>query len=158
MPLLTGFFSKSGSPALRVTIKGPFTDGIEYDAIIDTGFTGFLSLPLIEAIRLGLVLYGTTPVSFADGSQAFRLTARGMVKIQEAQKIGVAILEPSSTEVLLGMGFLRVFEKAFFVTINGVILVDEKELEKLAKSIAQASPTEPPKVSETPETSPPPAI
>ena len=140
MPILTGFFSSNSSPALKITIKEPFTDGLEYDAILDTGFTGFLSIPLIEAIRLGLVLHGSTAVSFADGKQEYRLTARGMVVIQGESKIGVAIREPGSTEVLLGMGFLRLFEKAFFVSATGVILADEAELTKMENE----SPTTPP--------------
>jgi len=134
--LLTGFFSHNGSPAFKVTVKGPFSEGLEYDAVLDTGFTGFLSLPLVEAIRLGLVLHGTTAVSFADGKQEFRLTARGMVMLQDESQLGVAILEPASTEILLGMGFLRLFGKAFFVSSNAVFLVDEEELQKLLQTCA----------------------
>lgn len=150
MPLLTGFFSNNGSPALKVTIKGPFTDGIEYDAIIDTGFTGFLSMPLIEAIRLGLVLHGTTAVSFADGKQEYRLTAHGMVKIGKATEVGVTILEPAATEILLGMGFLRLFKKAFFVSSTGVLLADEDELAKLEKDNPTSPPPEQLELSPTP--------
>ena len=155
MPLLTGYFSKSGSPAVKVTISGPLTDGLEYEAILDTGFTGFLSLPLVEAIRLGLVLYGTTAVSFADGKQAFRLTARGMVKIAEVSKVGVSILEPASTEILLGMGFLRLFGKAFFVSSTGVALVDEAELKKLEKSETATLESSSSETAELPQTSSP---
>jgi clan AA aspartic protease len=108
-----------------VKISGPFTNGLEYDAVLDTGFTGFVSIPLSEAIRLGLVLYGTTSVSFANGETSFPLTASGKVSVQAEEKIGVAILEWDSTEVLLGMAFLRQFGKVLLVTKNTVVLEDE---------------------------------
>jgi predicted aspartyl protease len=137
----TGYFANSGSPSLKVTISGPFTDGLEYEGIIDTGFTGFLSIPIIEGIRLGLVLHGTTKVSFADGSDNYRLTAKAMVKVHDKSNVGVAILEPSSTEVLIGMDFLRLFKRALFVSHDLVTLVDEDELEKAVS--ASKPPTKP---------------
>lgn len=126
MPLWTGSFAKSGSPVLKITVSGPLTQGMEYEAILDTGFTGFLSMPLIEAIRNGLVLHGTTTVSFADGSSDnYRLTAQGQVKVDNESKIGVVVLEPSSRELLLGMAFLRQFGKVLVVAQNRVLLQDQ---------------------------------
>jgi predicted aspartyl protease len=124
-PLWTGFFDKSGSPALKITISGPFGEGVEFDAILDTGFTGFICMPLLRALPLGLMLYGTTSVELADGSTSMKLTAKGMAKVEGEDKIGVVILEPSANDILIGMAFLRSFEKALFVTQNLVFLVDE---------------------------------
>lgn len=120
-----GSFDKSGSPALTITIKGPFGEGVEFDAILDTGFTGFISMPLLRALPLGLILYGTTSVELADGSKDMKLTARGMASVEGEEEVGVVILEPSSNDVLIGMAFLRLFQKALFVTQDTVWLVDE---------------------------------
>jgi clan AA aspartic protease len=143
MPPWIGSFSSSGSPTLKVAISGPFGDGLEYEATIDTGFTGFLSIPLGEAIRLGLILYGTTSVTFANGETSFRLTAKGKVKVGEEYKIGVAVLEWKSTEVLLGIGFLRQFQKAMLISQYGVVLEAEIELEKADKSVSASGPIAP---------------
>lgn len=124
-PVWIGFFDKSGSPALKIKICGPFGDGVEFDAILDTGFTGFISMPLIRALPLGLMLYGTTSVELADGSKATKLTAKGAAVVEGEREIGVVILEPSSNDVLLGMAFLRLFKRAVFCTQNTVLLVDE---------------------------------
>ena len=137
MPTWTGSFAKSGSPALKIAVSGPITPGRDYEAILDTGFTGFLSMPLVQAIAVGLVLYGTTVVSLADGSTAYRLTAQGMVKVGGEKEVGVVILEPDSNELLLGMGFLRLFKKALFVSEVYVGLVDEADVQKaLASAVA----------------------
>jgi predicted aspartyl protease len=61
--LWTGYFDKSGSPAIKVMIHGPFAKPVEFDAILDTGFTGFIAMPLLKALPLGLMLYGTTPLN-----------------------------------------------------------------------------------------------
>ncbi len=148
METWTGYFANSGSPALKATISGPFTDGLEYEGIIDTGFTGFLSIPIIEGIRLGLVLHGTTKVSFADGSDNYRLTARAMVEVHGNKKVGVAILEPSSNEILIGMDFLRLFKRALFVSHDLVTLVNEDDL---MKAIAASQPVKPPKAPKPPK-------
>jgi hypothetical protein len=54
-----------------------------------------------------------------------KLTAKGMARVGEEDEVGVVILEPSSNDVLIGMAFLRLFEKALFVTQDTVLLVDE---------------------------------
>ncbi len=111
-------------------MAGPFTEGLEFDAILDTGFTGFLSIPLVQAIRLGLVLHGTTKVTLADGSQAYKLTARGKIVVGGESKIGVAILENKGTDLLLGMSFLRQFGRTLLVSQAGVSLMTGQELKR----------------------------
>jgi len=71
------------------------------------------------------MLYGTTSVELADGSKATKLTAKGSAEVEGETKVGVVILEPSSNDLLLGMAFLRFFERAVFVTQSTVLLVDE---------------------------------
>lgn len=148
----TGFFNNSGSPALKIRISGPFGKGVEFDATLDTGFTGFISMPLIRALPLGLVLYGTTSVELADGSKSTKLTAKGMATIEGEKKVGVVILEPSSNELLLGMAFLRLFQRAVFVTQNTVLLVDESRTPDMDNEPASqgeaADPSELPKPTE----------
>ena len=103
----TGFFNNSGSPSVRVSIKGVVGSGQEFDAVIDTGFTGFVAMPLIRAFPLGLVLLGTTTIVLADGSTQPRLTAYGGVVVPGETIPGVIILDAGSADVLLGMDFLQ---------------------------------------------------
>jgi predicted aspartyl protease len=82
MSALTGSFDKIGNPIVTISVRGVFTGGKkEFEAVIDTGFTGFLQMPLFEAFPLGLVLAGTTSVTLADGSASPRLMAIGTVTI-----------------------------------------------------------------------------
>jgi predicted aspartyl protease len=138
-----GFFDKSGSPALKIRVSGPFGSGVEFDAILDTGFTGFISMPLIRALPLGLMLYGTTSVELADGSKATKLTAKGMAIVEGESRVGVVILEPSSNDLLLGMAFLRLFQRALFVTQDTILLVDESRKPDMDETPSEEAPTLP---------------
>ncbi|MGA3162358.1 MAG: hypothetical protein ABSC77_14215 [Terracidiphilus sp.] len=97
-----------------------------FDAVIDTGFTGFISMPQVSALPLGLNLYGTVSIELADGDKATRLTAKGMVEVLGEEKAGVVILEPNSKDVLLGMAFLSVFGRALFLSNDLIFLVDKR--------------------------------
>lgn len=126
----TGYFDKSGSPALRIRVSGPFGPGAEFSAILDTGFTGFVCMPLLKALPIGLMLLGTTSVEQADGSNAIKLTARGSVRVGSETQIGIVVLEPTGSDVLIGMSFLRLFKKALVVATESVVLVDEAKIEE----------------------------
>jgi predicted aspartyl protease len=74
-----GSFNSSGSPTIDISVSGPLTTPIEFTAIMDTGFTGFLLLPILQAFPVGLVLHGTVPISLADGSTQTKLTCLGTI-------------------------------------------------------------------------------
>jgi predicted aspartyl protease len=142
MPSWIGFLDNSGTPCLRITVKGPFNPGQEFDAVIDTGFSGFLAMPLVQAFPLGLILYGTTTVTLADGSSNFKLTAQAMV-MGEVHAIGIAILEPSSTEILIGMEFLKTFNRVLFLhPAKPIVTLAEQSVIDLVFSPSSQQPTE----------------
>src|SRR3989304_10638960 len=87
----TGSFGSSGSPELKVKISGMVGGGVDFAAIIDTGFTGFLSMPLVAAFPLGLLLFGTMNLVLADGSTSFRLTAYGSISVEAEKKSGIIV-------------------------------------------------------------------
>jgi predicted aspartyl protease len=136
MKIWTGSLSDQGSPVLKISISGPLPNSSqEFEAIIDTGFTGFLSMPLLKAFPLGLLLYGTVEVTLADGSTAPKITAKGAVHMGDELQVGVVILETSMTDILLGMDFLRKFNRVLFVDQSDgtVMLIKSDEFEALLK-------------------------
>lgn len=129
-PLWRGFFNKQKCPTLRVSVSGP-RGASEYDAVLDTGFTGFLSIPLEQAKLLGLEPHATTRLRYADGIALTKPLAKGIIRVRQEERTGLIILEPESDELLLGMSFLRLFNRALIVSRLAVALVDEEEFANL---------------------------
>lgn len=153
MPLTIGSTGKSGSPVIKIQIAGAFpTSAIDFEATVDTGFTGFISMPIMSALPLGLPLYGTTTVQFADGKTSTRFTAFGLATLGAETEGGVVILEPSTTEVLVGMQFLSRFNKSVLMHRGMLFLIDEGDLDAIIRAGAEAAATAP-----QPPTSPDPS-
>jgi len=105
----------------------------EFEGIIDTGFTGFVSMPIVKAFPLGLLLAGTASITLADGKSAPQLTATGQVQIGGQSEIGVVILQGASADILLGMDFLAKFGRVLFIHPNKGLasLMDQAEVDPL---------------------------
>ncbi len=130
MLVTKGFYHSNGSPCVHLHLAGALNRstnllGFKLEAVIDTGFAGFISMPLKEAFPLALPLNGATDIKLADGSTHNRLTAWGRATIADRAKWGEVTLEPNSDELLIGLEFLRNFELALVVTKSQVLLFDD---------------------------------
>ena len=152
---LTGFFNNSGSPVIRITVCGVFEQAKqEFDAVLDTGFTGFLSMPLVQAFPLGLILVGTTSTILADGSSSPKLMALGRITIGEQTETGIVLLGGNQRDVLVGMQFLKSFRKTFMLAEGGFLLLDNEDLRKAVEQAHQQLSAQLPTRNETPAQTP----
>ena len=129
---LAGDYDARGNACLAFHLCGVRHElpGVQYTGIIDTGFTGFLQIPLGVAFELALPLEGTTSVMLANGSTATKLTAAARATVCGQSRFGIVILEAASPEILIGMDFLRRFDVALFVTRDLVGIVSEETLRR----------------------------
>lgn len=88
----------------------------QFDAIIDTGFTGFLSMAWDKAFPLGLTLIGTTNVILANGATASKLMTLGTATLGGETRTGVILLAPAG-DILVGMELLKEFQKELLVSV-----------------------------------------
>src|SRR5437016_2255370 len=91
---------KGRAPVFNIQISGLGAPK-PFEAIMDTCFSGFRSMPLVKAFPLGLVLQGITSIVLADGSKISRLTALGVVEIGGEQRHDIIVLEDHGDELLL---------------------------------------------------------
>ena len=101
--------------------------GLEYTGIIVTGFTGFLHLPISVAMAFKLPLNGLTAVTLADGKVFNKLTAQAIPTLDGRSVMGIVVLEFSNTQILVGMEFLRQFERGLLLTRKQAFLFPEKK-------------------------------
>jgi predicted aspartyl protease len=108
---MDGFFSQNGHPIIPIEVYG-FSKDIaqKFEAMLDTGFSGFLSLPLVYALKVGLILNSTASFVLADGSVQHTLLCLGTIRLDGEEKIGLISISKGN-DALLGMDFLRKFNK-----------------------------------------------
>src|SRR2546425_9455582 len=68
--MIRGTVTAEHEAVIRIAVRGTRGRRIELDAVVDTGFTGHLTLPLEIVKRLGLVFAGPTEATLGDGSHA----------------------------------------------------------------------------------------
>ena len=113
---------------MRIAVDGLDSELTFFDAIIDTGFDGFLCLPFhLNGIR-ELPLIDLMELRMADGISRWRLIANAVVCVGEESQTGIAILEPDGHEVIIGMDFLRRFERALILSPHENIVLLPKSI------------------------------
>jgi predicted aspartyl protease len=110
--MATGFLDSNGDPHIKLTVRGAIApSGIEIDFLIDTGYQGFVLIPILQAFPIGLILAGTTNIVMANGQPQPRLTCIGSVECDGEEHLDLILIEPTGQVALLGMEFLRAFHK-----------------------------------------------
>lgn len=136
--LIPGSFDGDGSPIVKIKIAGDLGEK-EYTAVIDTGCTGFITLPLNEIIPLGLTVNGAARVTLANGVTIINSVAEGIVTLGSQAEIGTIVLDHESNDILVGLDFLRKFKLGLILTESAVILYDGQEtMEAIAEFMASA--------------------
>ena len=126
-----GHYDQDGNACVHLHICGTKHEHprVRYEAVIDTGFTGFIQLPLSYAIALSLPLEGVQKVALANYSTLMMLTALADVTLANRTETGVILLSQSSNTILLGMDFLGRFDRILMVSKKvGVVLLDESPI------------------------------
>lgn len=66
--MIEGVVNADFEPVVSLTLQGPAGQTREIEAVIDTGFTGFLTVPTTLAAELGMGYRGRGWATLADGS------------------------------------------------------------------------------------------
>ena len=110
-----GHFDGKGSPTLPISVEVPSLALLKFEAIVDTGFTGFLSLPLAVLYFFKDHIEGLQNVTFADGTNSKLLEVIATVVIEDERIAGRAIIEPGGHEAIIGTEFLRTSNRGLIV-------------------------------------------
>ena len=104
--MITGVILDNGTPVIELKIRGS-REEVTVEGILDTGFNGFLCLPIAVATSLGLELIDATESELADGT----VTQDDLVFAGQAEWDGamleVEILLTRSEDTLIGTAFLK---------------------------------------------------
>ncbi|HWI19628.1 MAG TPA: hypothetical protein VNT81_17870, partial [Vicinamibacterales bacterium] len=128
-----GEFDAEGNPTLKIQVSADENSkGVSLTAIIDTGFSGFVLLPIQYSLSLGLAPKSTTAMKLADDHLCIGILANAYVRLDDANgRQGVVTLERNCNEVLIGMDFLRQFGLALSIFTKQILLLQEATLIKM---------------------------
>jgi clan AA aspartic protease len=108
-------------------LRSPFLSRLEYNqkqgikAIIDTGYTGFLTLPSAIITTLGLTWYMQEEGILGDGSLCmFNVFEASVIWDGQIKSIGI---NESETEPLVGMGLLEGYELNIQGFVGGSVTI-----------------------------------
>lgn len=99
---------------------------VTVEAIVDTGFSGFMQIPISTARELRLRRAGTVTAQLADGKVLPMPVAHISARLGNGEKVsGVAQVSPGRV-MLVGMEFLQYYKAVLTVShSNGVVIGQE---------------------------------
>lgn len=104
--MIEGYIASSGAPFLEISMKGR-VDEVTVEGILDTGFDGYLCLPIPIAVSLGLELAKVIRMELADGTiLEDELVFAGKVE-WGGTTMEVDVLLTRSADVFIGTSFLK---------------------------------------------------
>ncbi|MFQ6043496.1 MAG: hypothetical protein ACE5PV_21790 [Candidatus Poribacteria bacterium] len=106
---IEGYLDENDQPRIIVIVTG-IRKETSFDAIIDTGFDGYLCLPVQIAIQVGLELYGAQVSELADGSMRDELVFIGQVALENQPNVEVEISLTESEDALVGVALLTPYK------------------------------------------------
>jgi clan AA aspartic protease len=119
--MMQGFVDQNCEATLRLVVGNVDAQRQLIDAVIDTGFTGFLTLPLLVLASLELRAYRREEGTLGDGSTCIFDVYRGLVNWDgEYRQIDI---NASETAPLIGMGLLYGYRMQLDAIEGGVVTI-----------------------------------
>jgi clan AA aspartic protease len=119
--MITGVVTDRREAVIRLRVRGPAGQDQEIEAIIDTGFDGWLSLPSSIIAQLALTWRQRGRALLADGSESvFDIYEATVDWDGELRRIPV---DEAETVPLVGMSLLEGYELSIQVHRGGNVIV-----------------------------------
>jgi clan AA aspartic protease len=109
-------------PKIRLMVRDAQGQGLEIEFVLDTGFTGFLTLPFAAITALSLPFTQYYLAKLADDSVT-RMEVYGATVLWDGEERDVDVLA-SDGAPLLGMSLLKGSEVYFQATDGGLVTIE----------------------------------
>jgi clan AA aspartic protease len=124
---------KSDEARIRLTVKGRTGRQQEVEAVIDSGYSGALTLPPALITLLGLRWRGMKRATLADGSMCFFRVFVG--KLLWDGKVRTILVDEANADSLVGMRLLRGHELNMQVRARGKVTIKRLRPRTIRRSI-----------------------
>ena len=122
--MIEGVVNAAYEAVVPLPLRGPAGQARHVDAVVDTGFTRFLTLPSAMVAELGLGFRGVNRVILADGSET-TLEVYGVTVLWDGQPREI-VAYASETTPLIGMSLLDRHNLDIEVVNGGHVLIQAR--------------------------------
>jgi clan AA aspartic protease len=119
--VITGVVNVNREAIIRLVVYGTTGQTSEIEAVIDTGFTGFLTLPSSLILALGLTWRGQAQALLGDGS-LHQFDVYGATVIRDGQ-MRIVETDAADTMPLIGMGLLYGYDLHIQTVEGGTVTI-----------------------------------
>jgi len=120
--MITGIITTAREAVIRVVVRGPSGHEVAVDAVIDTGFTGWLTLSTSLVVTLSLPFAGTTRATLSDGSEV-AIDVFDATVVWDTRDRQVTVLATEGG-VLVAMAMLFGFRLTLEGTLGGPVRIE----------------------------------
>ena len=120
--MIIGYVTAQREARVRLGVFDAAQQPHDVDAVIDTGFTGFLTLPRAMVQMLQLPLVGNRRVTLGDGSTVV-LDVYLAIMLWDTQPREVLVLEAEGGP-LMGMAMLYGHRVILYIVNNGDVFIE----------------------------------
>jgi clan AA aspartic protease len=112
-----------GKAIAPVIFSLPGQPDFSLDFVIDTGFNGYLTLPVQAVSVMNLALYSSTPIKLADGSEALSAIHLATVVWDDVEKLVLVLA--SGYKPLLGTAMMEGYHLEIDFEDNGLVSLEK---------------------------------
>ena len=123
--MIEGVVNAAREAVVTLPLQGPAGQTLEIEAVVDTGFNRFLTLPQAVVTELGLAFAGVSRVVLADGSEVI-LPSYGVTVVWDGQMRDV-VAYAADTTPLIGMALLDDRDLSIQVRTGGRVVIQAGE-------------------------------
>jgi len=120
--MITGIVTFNREAVIRVLVRGSRGQEVQVEAVIDTGFNGFLTLPVSLISTLALPFAGTTRVTLGNGSEVPIDVFEATVLWDNQERSVVVLVAEGSA--LVGMSMLAGSRVTLDVEDGGSVMIE----------------------------------
>ncbi len=130
--MLAFFDGQDGSPKIVIKVRASKRKPKELTALLDTGHSGSLSLPLLDLIEIGAKLKTYGLVGLANGSEVIMYYFEVKVEIDGEEKTVLAsmIEDPKIKEAIVGLELLSPYIAFIDFNKKKIHITTEEKIKK----------------------------
>jgi predicted aspartyl protease len=126
----------NGHPYIDILISPDGKKSAKQTALVDTGFSGFVSIPTASASLMGLKAHATTFYTLANGKNSEPVPlAHGYACLEGDPFVQGLFSISEHTSTVVGMDFLIRCRKALVVGPMGIVMVNADDLKAVLEQI-----------------------